>query len=176
MRALLVLLLLLAAPVFGANAPDDVLVDQNGRPVPASSLSGHYLLVYFGYTSCPDICPTALLTMSRTLELLGTGAQDLRALFVTVDPEHDSVDVMRKYVAHFDKRILGLTGSASAVAAAERAFRATAHRSSASAAMDHSPFLYFAGPDGKVLQTFHATQSAEEIASQMRTRLPGSRT
>jgi len=171
MRALIVLLALLAAPAFAADG-DDVLVDQNGKPVPASRLSGHYLLVYFGYTSCPDICPTALLTMSRTLASLGAKANGLLPLFVTVDPEHDTVDVMRNYVAHFDKRIVGLTGSASAVAAAQRAFQVTAHRSSGSATMDHSLFLYFAGPDGKVLHTFHASQTAEELAKEMRTQLP----
>jgi protein SCO1/2 len=142
--------------------------DQNGRPVAASSLSGHYLLVYFGYTSCPDICPTALLTMSRTLQLLGENSHGLLPLFVTVDPQHDTVDVMRNYVAHFDKRIVGLTGSASAVAAAQQAFQVTSHRASTGATIDHSLFLYFAGPDGKVLKTFHASQTAEEIAGEIR--------
>lgn len=159
-------------PSFTGAGEADVLVDQTGEPMPASRLSGHHLLVYFGYTSCPDICPTALLTMSRTLGLLGARANGLLPLFVTVDPQHDSVEVMRKYVAHFDKRIVGLTGSANAVAAAQRAFQVTAQRSTTNTAMDHSLFLYFAGPDGKVLHTFHASQSAEEIAEQMRTQLP----
>src|SRR5207244_687868 len=88
------------APVAPAeNRADTVLVDQRGHEMPASSLKGHFLLVYFGYTSCPDVCPTALATMSRVLDLLHEDGRNLMALFVTVDPQRDTVEVMRTYIA-----------------------------------------------------------------------------
>jgi protein SCO1/2 len=107
--------------------------------------------------------------MTRTLKLLGPQARDLLPMFVTVDPAHDTVEVMRAYVSHFDPRIAGLTGSESAVSAAQRAFNVSATRKSSDVPVDHSLFIYFAGPDGKVLKTFHASQSADEIASEVRT-------
>ena len=172
---------LLAAVLSAAGQPlalsregaADVLIDQQGRAMPASALSGHFLLVYFGYTSCPDVCPTALATMARALELLGKDGHDVLPLFVTVDPQRDTVEVIRAYVANFSPRLIGLTGSAAAVAAAQRAFNVTAHPA-AHGAVDHSPMLYFAGPDGKVLRTFHANQTAEEIAGELRAQIRAS--
>jgi protein SCO1/2 len=144
--------------------------------MPASRLDGHYLLVYFGYTSCPDVCPTALATLSRTLDLLGPQGQGVLPLFVTVDPARDTVAVMRSYVGHFDRRLIGLTGSPGAVAAARRAFDVVARQGRPDAngnyALDHSLLIYFAGPDGNVLRTFHASQSAASIAGDMRKLLP----
>lgn len=149
-----------------------VLVDQFGRETPASSLKGHFLLVYFGFTSCPDVCPTALATMSRTLDILGQDGRDLLPLFVTVDPQRDTVAVVRSYVEHFHPRLIGLTGNPTAVAAAQRAFAVTSKRGSPDAErkypVDHSLFIYLAGPDGKVLKTFHAGQSAAAVADEVR--------
>jgi protein SCO1/2 len=163
----------------GADRTDGVLIDQYGEQMPASKLRGHYLLVYFGYTSCPDICPTALATMSRTLDLLGPQRDLVLPLFVTVDPVRDTVAVMRSYVAHFDRRVIGLTGSAGAIEAARKAFDVAANRglpdSNGNYVLDHSLFIYFAGPDGKVLQTFHASQSAASIAGDARKLMPASR-
>jgi protein SCO1/2 len=160
----------------GENQPKGVLIDQYGRPMPASKLSGHYLLVYFGYTSCPDICPTALTTISSTLDLIGLQRENVLPLFVTVDPARDTVAVMRSYVAHFNRRLIGLTGSPGAIAAARMAFDVSARQGrpdeTGNYAFDHSLFIYFAGPDGKVLQTFHANQSAASIASEMLKLLP----
>jgi protein SCO1/2 len=108
------------------NEARGVLIDQYGHPMPASKLSGHYLLVYFGYTSCPDICRAALATISRTLDLIGPQSENVLPLFVTVDPARDTVAVMRGYVAHFNRRLIGLTGSPGAIAAARKAFDVTA--------------------------------------------------
>ena len=153
------------------------LIDQYGHEVPASRLNGHYLLVYFGYTSCPDICPTTLATLTRTLDLLGPQGGNVLPLFVTVDPARDSVAVIRSYVAHFDPRLIGLTGSPAAIAAARKAFDVIARPGPpdehGNYAFDHSLFIYFAGPDGKLLRTFHASQSAASIASEMRELLTG---
>jgi protein SCO1/2 len=179
LAGLLAAALLAAGAAFDALAGSDTpgnLLDQYGREVPASRLDGHYLLVYFGYTSCPDICPTTLATLSRTLDLLGAQGRGILPLFVTVDPERDSVAVMRSYVGHFDRRLIGLTGSPAAVAAARKAFDVTARQGRpdehGNYAFDHSLFIYFAGPDGKVLRTFHASQSAASIAGDVRRLLP----
>lgn len=153
-----------------------VLIDQFGHEMPASKLSGHYLLVYFGYTSCPDVCPTALATIARTLDLVGPQRTNLLPLFVTVDPARDTVAVMRSFAAHFDRRLIALTGSPEAIAAARRAFDVSATQTrpdvSGNYALDHSLFIYFAGPDGKVLRTFHASQSAASLASDLRQLMP----
>jgi protein SCO1 len=161
---------------FAGSESKQNLVDHHGQEMTASRLNGHYLLVYFGYTSCPDICPTTLATLSRTLALLGSQGQDVLPLFVTVDPLRDSVAVIRSYVGHFDRRLIGLTGSPQAVAAARDAFDVTARQGGrdehGNYSFDHSLFIYFAGPDGKVLRTFHASQSAESIAGEMRKLMP----
>ena len=171
-RSLLGLIAWLAvAAASAAAAHDELLVDQFGHEVPPSSLNGHFLLVYFGYTSCSDICPTALSTMTRTLDLLGAVAHDLVPVFVTVDPERDTVAVMHDYIGHFHPRFLGLTGSARAVSAAQRSFAVTTKRAAGapgSYSIDHGLFIYLAGADGKVLQTFHAGQSAEVLAAGVR--------
>jgi len=155
----------------GENEARGVLIDQYGHPMPASKLSGHYLLVYFGYTSCPDICPTALATISRTLDLIGPQSENVLPLFVTVDPARDTVAVMRGYVAHFNRRLIGLTGSPGAIAAARKAFDVTAKRrhpdENGSYAFDHSLFIYFAGPDGKVLHVLKGYWSAETLLEEL---------
>jgi protein SCO1 len=160
----------------GQNEARGILIDQYGQPMPASKLSGHYLLVYFGYTSCPDICPTALTTMSQTLDLIGPQREGVLPLFVTVDPARDTVAVMRAYVSHFNRRLIGLTGSPGAIAAARKAFDVNARQGrpdeNGHYAFEHSLFIFFAGPDGKVLQTFHANQSAATIANDVRKLLP----
>ena len=160
----------------GQNEARGILIDQYGHPMPASKLSGHYLLVYFGYTSSPDICPAALTTMSQTLDLIGPQRDNVLPLFVTVDPARDTVAVMRAYVSHFNRRLIGLTGSPGAIAEARKAFDVAAKQGhpdeNGNYAFEHSLFIYFAGPDGKVLQTFHANQSAATIASDMRKVLP----
>jgi protein SCO1/2 len=163
---------LAAVAALADGESESLLVDQLGHEVPAASLRGHFLLVYFGYTSCPDVCPTALTTMSRTLDLLGSDGRDVLPLFVTVDPQRDTVDVVRAYVEHFHPRLIGLAGSPAAVAAAQRAFQVSAQRESSDAPrnylVDHSLFIYLAGPDGKVLKVFHAGQPAAGIAVEVR--------
>jgi protein SCO1/2 len=163
----------------GADRTGGVLINQYGEQMPASKLRGQYLLVYFGYTSCPDICPTALATMSRALDLLGPQRERVLPLFVTVDPGRDTVEVIRSYVAHFDRRLVGLTGSTEAIAAAREAFDVAAQSGprdpNGNYVVDHSLFIYFAGPDGKVLQTFHSGQSAASIAGDARKFMLASR-
>ena len=99
------------------------LTDQNGRTVSDQDLKGHPFLVFFGFTHCPDVCPTTLFEVSEILRSLGPDANGTRALFITVDPERDTPAVMKDYLSNFDPHLWGLTGDPSAVAAVAKAYR-----------------------------------------------------
>src|ERR1700741_968274 len=96
------------------------LTDQNGQTVTDQDLKGHPFLVFFGFTHCPDVCPTTLFEVSEIFRALGPDAKNLRAMFVTVDPERDTPAVMKDYLASFDPRIIGVTGDVDAITAAEK--------------------------------------------------------
>src|SRR5262249_39634548 len=98
------------------------MLDQNGHPVNEMSYSGKWVLVFFGFTYCPDVCPTSLMYTSDLLNELGPLADKLQVMMVTVDPERDSVAVLKKYLSHFDPRIVGLTGTPLQVAQMAKAF------------------------------------------------------
>src|SRR6185312_7051588 len=93
------------------------LVDQNSKPITDQDFKGHPFLVFFGFTHCPDICPTTLFEMSEVFRALGPQQNDLRALFITVDPERDTPPVLKDYLSSFDPRVIGATGDAAAIAA-----------------------------------------------------------
>lgn len=99
------------------------LVDHNGRSVTDEDFAGKYLLVFFGFTNCPDVCPTTLGDIAVALEMLGSNAADVQPLFISLDPERDTPDQMAEYVAAFDPRIIGLTGSAEQIAAVASEYR-----------------------------------------------------
>jgi protein SCO1/2 len=162
----LALLILVAAAVTGSAAAEETrLIDQSGRPVDAREFDGHWLLVYFGYTSCREICPAALTTMTAVLARLGSAADAIDPLFVTLDPAHDSPAVMRAFIAHFDPRIRALTGSPQAVADAARTFEVPWQRSSTSSVSDHGTLIYLVAPDGRVVQALHPQQPVKDLAA-----------
>jgi protein SCO1/2 len=163
--AVLVGLSVLGSPCLTAAAASEagVLLDQTGTPVPASELDGHYLLVYFGYTSCPDICPTTLTLMSDVLTTLEPETANLRAYFVTVDPAHDTVAALHEYLRHFHPRLTGLTGSPEDLAAVARKFGVVVHPGAPHGDIEHGVFIYFVGPNGQVLQIFHPRDSSDII-------------
>jgi protein SCO1/2 len=99
------------------------LVDHDGRPRRDTDFRGRHLLVYFGYTSCPDLCPLGLDTIAQALDLLGPRADAVQPVFVTVDPARDTPEVLREYVASFDARLLGLTGSEADIRSVTKAYR-----------------------------------------------------
>jgi len=99
------------------------LVDQNGQPFARDDLLGHPHIIYFGFTLCPDLCPTTLFLLASVVQDLGDAAAPLKVVFVSVDPEHDTVDVMKQYVSAFDARFIGLTGTPEAVAKAAKEYR-----------------------------------------------------
>lgn len=151
------------------------LVAPDGRRVTDRDLRGRFVLVTFGYTSCPDICPTDLAVMAQALEALGPPAERIQPLFVTVDPARDTPDVLRDYVASFHPRLLGLTGSEAEVAAAARAYKVHRRKVLSSPGqtegylVDHSSLTYLMGPDGGFLTLFPTGTTADRMAAALRT-------
>ncbi len=150
-----------------------MLSDHNGNLFNERDLLGHYSLVYFGYTFCPDICPTSLQTQAAALDLLGERADKIRPYFVTVDPQRDTVEVMNGFVKYFDKRLTGLTGSPAMIerVAAQFKVRYEIVREEGMSQdlylMDHSASLYLMGPDGHFITKFAHGISAQNLADEL---------
>ncbi len=153
------------------GAPETRLIDQFGHPLDARELSGHWLLVYFGFASCREICPAALTTMTAVLTRLGPLADSIDPLFVTLDPVHDSPAVMRDFIGHFHPRIRALTGSEQAVTEAARTFEVPWQSSPASPVSDHGTLFYLVAPDGRVVQALHPQQPVDDLAAAIVRRL-----
>jgi protein SCO1/2 len=157
------------------------LVDHTGNSVTDEDFEGKWQLVVFGFTSCPDVCPTALIGVSAVLEELGDGAEQVQPLFITVDPERDTPEVMAEYVANFDPRILGLTGSPEQIKQAAQAFRAHYAKVEQEGqpdgyTMDHSAFLYVMSPDGEYATHFSPADEPVTVADAIRAYVSGERT
>jgi protein SCO1 len=148
------------------------LVDQNGKTVTDEDFRGRLMLVFFGFTHCPDICPAELQVMSASLEALGDKAADVIPIFITVDPERDTPAVMADYVKNFGSRFVGLTGSPAAIASAAKAYRvASSKQDDAKASdysIDHSEFAYLMGRDGQYLTHFSYGTPVEKMAETLR--------
>jgi protein SCO1/2 len=148
------------------------LTDQDGRPRSDVDFRGKLLLVYFGYTYCTDICPTDLQAMSSAIDKLGPAGDAVQPLFITVDPEHDTPDTIKLYVALFHPRLIGLTGSASEikkVALAYKVYYAKAEREKKSDRLiDHSGFIFLVGRDGKYLGIFPPGTPADRMIDGIR--------
>ena len=156
------------------------LSTPDGTTVTDQTYRGKWLLVYFGYTSCPDSCPTALLEIATALEKLGPDAVRVQPLFITVDPQRDTPQVMQQYTQSFDPRIIGLTGTAQQIAAVAHEYGAyyVRHRTGPGAedyVMDHSTYLYLMNPGGKFVRAFDSDASVDRIANALSKLLaPGS--
>jgi protein SCO1 len=149
------------------------LVDTNGGTVTDRTFRGKWLLVYFGYTYCPDVCPTTLGNISLALDKLGPLADAVQPLFVTVDPRRDTPQVLRDYLTSFDPRIVGLSGSPDRIAAAAKAYKVLySVRQSGKGPddylMDHTTLLYLMGTDGRLVTFFGNESSADDIADKLR--------
>ena len=146
------------------------LVDQNGKPFTDADLKGKWHLLFFGYTHCPDTCPTALNEISLALDRLGKKRDEVDIVFISVDPERDTPEVLKSYVQSFDAPIVGLTGSPDQVAQAAKAYRvyyAKHPRPDGGYDMDHSAVIYIMDPQGR----FTATLSPDATAQAMSERL-----
>jgi protein SCO1/2 len=146
------------------------LSDGDGKPVTDQTWRGKYMLVYFGYTFCPDVCPTTLSNVADAMDKMGAKADRVQPLFITVDPKRDTPAVVKQYAAAFGPRIIGLTGSAEQIAAAAKAYRVyyAEHRTGTGPddyTMDHSSVLYLMGPDGRFIAPVRADQDGPQIAA-----------
>jgi protein SCO1/2 len=147
------------------------LIDQNGQTVTDADLKGKWSLVYFGYTHCPDACPTALNDISIALDDLGPKRDAVRAVFITVDPERDTAEALKSYVTSFDAPILALTGSPEAIAQAAKGYRvyyAKHHEAGGDYSMDHSSVIYVMDPEGRFTASFTHESTPEQIAERLK--------
>lgn len=165
-----------AAPGIIAGSPaiggPFALIDHTGREVSDATFRGKYLLVFFGFTNCPDICPTTLDRFAQVMDLLGPVADKVQPLLISVDPERDTPAVLASYVAAFHPRIIGLTGSVEQIRNVASRYKVYFGKQPAdetgSYAVDHSAFEYLMGPDGKNLFVFRAEAEPERIAEIIR--------
>jgi cytochrome oxidase Cu insertion factor (SCO1/SenC/PrrC family) len=146
------------------------LVDQNGRTVTNETLKGKPTLIYFGYTFCPDVCPTSLLLMETAVEKLGPdAAKKVNLVFITIDPERDTQKLIKDYVGNFSPTFIGLTGTPEQVTAAARAYRVyyqkVPGKDGAPYLMDHSSIVYLLDRNGRFVTHFTHEAKAEAIAA-----------
>jgi len=146
------------------------LLDGDGRTVTDRDFRGRLMLVYFGYTHCPDACPTALQDMATALDDLGGKRGEVAPVFITVDPERDTPSVMKDYAANFGAGIAALSGSMEAVTAAARAYRVyfTKRPKADGYDMDHSSIIYLMDRQGRFLSNFTHETPPEQIAAKLR--------
>lgn len=147
------------------------LIDHNGQPVTDADLKGRPFLVFFGFTHCPDICPTTLFEVSEILGKLGKDADRVNALFVTVDPERDTQDKLKDYLSSFHPRLRGLTGDPAAIAAMEKTYRVYSKKVPLEAGgytMDHTSLVYLMDKDGRFVAPFNMKRRPEDAAAELR--------
>ncbi len=146
------------------------LTASDGRRVTDRTFQGAPHLIFFGFTNCPDICPTKLMEMSEVLRAAGDRARDVRALFITVDPARDTPEMLKNYLSSFDSRILGLTGTQAEIDAVVRAFRAYARRvptSGGDYTMDHTAIVYLMDRRGQFVGAFNVERAPAEAAREL---------
>jgi protein SCO1/2 len=147
------------------------LVDQQGRTVTDQDMKGRPFLVFFGFTNCPEICPTTLFEMSEVFRSLGTDADRAGGLFITVDPERDTPQMLKEYLSNFDPHLRGLTGDAQSLASAIKGYRIYARKvptADGSYTMDHTALVYLMDKDGRFVAPFNLKRRPEEAAADLR--------
>ena len=150
------------------------LTDQDGKAFSNQDLRGRTFLVFFGFTHCPEVCPTTLFEISEIMRNLGPDADRTAALFVTVDPERDTPEAMKDYMASFDPHVRGLTGDADALAAVAKAYRVYYKKVPLDGGyytMDHTAIVYLMDKDGRFVSPFNMRRTAEAAAADLRKHL-----
>lgn len=169
-----------SAPVASDDATASIggpftLVDQHGRTVTERDFRGRWLLVYFGFTYCPDVCPTSLARNGDAVTLLGDKGKQVVPVLITVDPERDTPEKLKDYVVSFHPQAVGLTGTPEQIAAVAREYRVYYAKARQDAGedylVDHSSITYLIGPDGRFVKFFRHEASAEEMADYVNKRL-----
>ena len=148
------------------------LTDQNGRPVTQAALAGKWSAVFFGYTFCPDVCPTTLQQLGAAEALLGPAAQRFQVIFISIDPQRDTPAVLRTYLStpSFPRHTIGLTGTAAQVSLAAKAYRVYYARvpQGSSYVMDHSAVIYLMDPEQRFVKPLDLTVPPAAVAAQIR--------
>jgi len=150
------------------------LIDQDGQPITDQDMKGRPFLVFFGYTHCPDICPTTLFDVSEVMRALGKDADRTAALFITVDPERDTPAAMKDYLSSFDPHLRGATGDRKAIEAAEKAYRVYAKKvptDGGDYSVDHTALVYLMDKQGRFVAPFSLKRRPEEAAADLRRHL-----
>ena len=159
-----------SAPTVKIGGPFQLVDTRDGKTVTDQNFKGKWLLVYFGYTHCPDACPTALNDLSLALDKLGDKRQAMAPLFITIDPERDTADVMKDYVASFAPDIVGLTGSTDQIGQAEKEYRVYAAKHPTKDGgydMDHSSIIYVMDPSGRFVTNFTHETDPDQMAAKL---------
>jgi protein SCO1 len=158
------------APATAAIGGSFELVNQDGRTVSAQDLKGRPFLVFFGFTHCPDVCPTTLFEVSQVLRALGPDADKVNALFVTVDPERDTPDKLKDYLSSFDPHLTGLTGSSEAIAAMTKSYRVYVKKvpQADGYTIDHTAIVYLMDKEGRFVAPFSLKRRPAEAAADLR--------
>ena len=172
----LLVVLWLVGGFHGVSAPSAIggpfqLSDQAGQTVTDASLKGKPTLIFFGFTHCPDVCPTSLFEISEVLKAMGTDADKVNAWFVSVDPERDTAAAMKDYLSSFDPHLKGLTGEPAAVAKVISAYRVYAKKvplKDGDYTMDHTALIYLMDRDGHFVSPFNLKRTPEEAAKDLK--------
>jgi cytochrome oxidase Cu insertion factor (SCO1/SenC/PrrC family) len=148
------------------------MINQNGEAVTEKNFAGQYMLVFFGFTFCPDVCPTQLQVMTEALNQMGSKADKITPVFVSVDPERDTPQAVKTYVSNFHPRMVGLTGSSEQVQQMTKAYRVFYQKVENAKrpqdyTMDHSAILYLMGPDGAFKGHFTAENDPAKLAAEI---------
>lgn len=150
------------------------LIDHTGKTVTDQDFRGRYMLIYFGYSFCPDVCPTTLGVMAEALQKLGPDGQRVVPVFITIDPERDTPKVLADYMKAFGPQFVGLTGSPEAIKDVEKKFRVYAVKrplDKGGYGMDHSSVLYLMGPTGKLASFYDEAISPDDLAKELRAKI-----
>ncbi|WP_028138926.1 SCO family protein [Bradyrhizobium japonicum] len=147
------------------------LTDQNGKAVTDKSLKGKPTLIFFGYTHCPDVCPTSLFEISEVLRVMGKDADKLNAVFISVDPERDTQATMKDYLSSFDPHLQGLSGDPAETAKVITSYRVYAKKiptKDGDYTMDHTALIYLMDRDGRFVSPFNLKRTPEEAAAELK--------
>ncbi|MBR0925663.1 SCO family protein [Bradyrhizobium sp. CCBAU 53351] len=147
------------------------LTDQNGKAVTDKNLKGKPTLIFFGYTHCPDVCPTSLFEISEVLRALGKDADKVNAVFISVDPERDTPATMKEYLSSFDPHLEGLSGDPAETAKVVTSYRVYAKKvptKDGDYTMDHTALIYLMDRDGRFVSPFNLKRTPEEAAADLK--------
>ncbi len=151
------------------------LIDHNGVQVTQDNYKDSYKLIFFGFTFCPAVCPTELQKINLIMDELGNKAENITPIFVSIDPERDTPDIMKEYVAQFHPKLVGLTGSTAQIEAVKKEYNAYSKKIENDMMdeymMDHSAFLYLMSPDNNLLALYPAKDTAIEITQDIKGRI-----